>query len=71
MGMIKKNPKGVFTMCEQQGLLAGFAKIDMTPDYPVGLAGYSDAEKRIHEMVVERVYATCIALTEGEELILD
>ena len=57
-------------MCEQQGLLAGFAKIDVTPDYPVGMAGYSDAEKRIHEMVVERVYATCIALTEGEETIL-
>ena len=57
-------------MSENQQLLAGFAKIDMTPDYPVGLAGYSDAEKRIHEMVVEPVYATCIALTEGEETIL-
>jgi len=57
-------------MEENKQLLAGFAKIDMTPDYPVGLAGYSDAEKRIHQMVVEPVYATCIALTEGEETIL-
>ena len=53
-------------MCEQKGLMAGFAKIDMTPDYPVGLAGDSDAEKRIHEMVVEPVYATCIALRRME-----
>lgn len=57
-------------MSEQQGLLAGFAKIDVTPDYPVGLRGYSDDETRIHEMVVDRVYATCIALTDGEETIL-
>ena len=57
-------------MCEQQGLLVGFAKIDITPDYPVGLSGYSDAESRIHQMVVEPVYATCIALTEGEKTIL-
>jgi len=57
-------------MSEQQGLLAGFAKIDITPDYPVGMAGYSDAESRIHQMVVEPVYTTCIALTEGDETIL-
>ena len=57
-------------MCEQQGLLAGFGKVDVTPDYPVGLRGYSDDATRIHQMVVERVYVTCIALTDGEETIL-
>ena len=70
MTAVKKNLKEAFAMSEKQQLLAVFAKIDMTPDYPVGLAGYSDAEKRIHEMVVEPVYTTCIALTEGEETIL-
>ena len=57
-------------MCEKQELLAGFAKIDITPDYPVGLSGYSDAETRIFEMVVEPIFATCIALREGEQTIL-
>ena len=57
-------------MCENKQLLVGFAKIDITPDYPVGMAGYSDAESRIHQMVVEPVYTTCIALTEGDETIL-
>ena len=57
-------------MCEQPQLLAGFGKINITPDYPVGLRGYSTDATRIHEMVVDPVYATCIALTEGEETIL-
>ena len=54
----------------EAGLYAGFAKIDITPEYPVGLGGYSNAESRQHEGVVENVFITCIALTEGEETIL-
>ena len=57
-------------MCEQKGLLAGFAKIDITPDYPVGLGGYSNAETRRSTGVVDKIYATCIALTDGDETIL-
>lgn len=51
-------------------LQAGFAKIDITPDYPIGLGGYSNANVRISEGVEDRIYATCIALTEGEQTIL-
>lgn len=51
-------------------LLAGYAKIDITPDYPIGLGGYSNANVRISEAVEDRIYATCIALTEGEQTIL-
>lgn len=51
-------------------LQAGFAKLDITPDYQVGLGGYSNAESRRNEGVAARIYATCIALTEGEETIL-
>ena len=54
----------------QQGLLAGFGKVDMTPDYSVSLGGYGDELQRKHEMVAEPIYTTCIALTEGEETIL-
>jgi hypothetical protein len=57
-------------MCEEKGLLAGFGKVDVTPDYPTGLGGYSNAETRQHEGVVENIFTTCIALTDGEETIL-
>lgn len=54
----------------EAGLYAGFAKIDITPDYQIGIGGYSNAESRRSEMVEERIYTTCIALTDGDETIL-
>ena len=57
-------------MCEQIGLLAGFAKVDITPDYQVGLGGYSNAETRRNVGIADRIYTTCIALTDGDETIL-
>jgi len=55
----------------EQGLYAGFAKVDITPDYVVGLSGYSNPESRRNEDgIADRIYTTCIALTEGEETIL-
>jgi hypothetical protein len=57
-------------MCETKGLMAGFAKMDITPDYTVGLGGYSNAETRRNVGIAMPIYATCIALREGEETIL-
>ena len=54
----------------EAGLYAGFAKVDITPDYQIGIGGYSNAESRRSEMVEERIYTTCIALSDGEETIL-
>ena len=56
-------------MCEEKGLLAGFGKVDITPDYVTGLGGYGNAESRFHENVLERVFTTCVALSEGEETV--
>lgn len=53
-----------------EGLNIGYAKVDITPDYSVGISGYSDSETRISEGVEERIYATCIAATEDTETIL-
>ena len=52
------------------GLQAGFARVNITPDFSVGLGGYSDAETRRSEGFIDYIYITCIALTEGEETIL-
>lgn len=53
-----------------ESLHAGFAKVDITPDYPIGMAGYSNQETRISEAIEDRIYITCIALAEGEQTIL-
>lgn len=53
-----------------EGLQVGYAKINITPDYVVGLGGYSDAETRASQGFVDYIYSTCIAVTEGEETIL-
>ena len=51
-------------------LRVGFAKIDITPDYSVGLGGYADDHTRKNEKVIENIYTTCIAFNEGDETIL-
>ena len=52
------------------GLQVGYAKIDITPDYVVGLGGYSNSETRKSEGVAMPIYTTCIALKDGDETIL-
>ena len=53
-----------------EGLQIGYAKINVTPSYSVGLSGYSDAETRKSEGFITYIYATCIAATYGDETIL-
>ena len=55
---------------EYTGLQIGYSKLSITPDYPVGLGGYSDAETRTAEERVEDVYITCIAARSNGETIL-
>lgn len=42
---------------------------NITPDFSVGLGGYSNAETRRSTGFIDYIYATCIAMTEGEETI--
>ena len=52
------------------GLQIGYAKIDITPDFSVGLGGNSDMETRRSTGFADYIYITCIAATEGEETVL-
>jgi len=54
----------------EAGLYAGFGKVNITPDYQIGIGGYSNAESRRSEMVEEPIYTICVALTDGDETIL-
>lgn len=46
---------------EECSLLTGFAKVDYTPDFGVGLAGYGGDFDRRSTQVVAPVYITCVA----------
>ncbi len=52
-------------------LQIGFSKVDITPDFEVGLAGYSDATTRKNTSdPATQIYATCVAATSGEKTVL-
>ena len=53
-----------------KSLRVGFARQCITPDYTVGISGYGDAETRHSEGVVDDIYLTCIAVTDGDDTIL-
>lgn len=48
----------------------GYAKIDTTPEFPVPLGGYGLPEKRIHNNVLNPLYAICVAVNDGERTVL-
>ena len=52
------------------GLEAGYGRENITPDWPVGMAGYSDSETRKTKNVLDYIYVTCVAFREGETTIL-
>ena len=52
------------------GLQAGFAKVNITPDYSVGMSGFGNVRERRSRAVAEPIYATCIALREADNTVL-
>ena len=55
---------------EPATLKVGYAMQNVTPDYQVGLGGYSDAHTRVHTSVLDPVYVICVAATYGEDTVL-
>ena len=51
-------------------LQAGFARVDITPDYSAGLAGSGNSGTRRSEEVLDPISITCVALGDGEQTIL-
>lgn len=51
-------------------LQIGYGRANVTPDFSVGLGGYSNYETRRSEGFLDPLYITCIAATEGDETIL-
>lgn len=55
---------------KMEGLHVGYAKVDMTPNGATPLGGYGGDTNRLSNKVLDKVYATCIALTDGGETVL-
>ena len=55
---------------QKPALEAGFGRENITPSFPVGMGGYSDAETRKSGTVLDPIYTTCVAFKEGEKTIL-
>lgn len=53
-----------------EGLCVGFGRENVTPDFSVGIGGYSDNETRRSQGYLDYLYISCIAMTEGEQTIL-
>jgi len=51
-------------------LYAGFGRTDISPDNPTPLGGYGQSQNRMHNAVVDPLYATCIAFTDGDQTFL-
>ena len=51
-------------------LKAGYAKKDITPTYPVPLGGFGNTHQRIHDRVLDPIFAVCVAVSDGENTIL-
>lgn len=52
---------------KQGGLQAGFGRINITPQYPVVMGGYSG---RVSDNYLDYQYVTCIAVSDGNETVL-
>ena len=52
------------------GLHIGFGRANITPDFSVNLAGFSDDESRFSTGYIDPILITCIAVTEGEKTLL-
>lgn len=53
-----------------EGLQVGFGKVDVTPNFSVGLGGYADAETRRSDGVFSKIYMTCVAISEEDQTVL-
>jgi hypothetical protein len=52
------------------GLQAGYSRINITPSYSCGLAGYSDDDTRRSEGFRTYIYMTCVAVKSGADTVL-
>ena len=55
---------------EPVGFEAGFGRVDICPNSPIGMGGYGDSDTRLSGAIMDSIYATCVALRQGDTTFL-
>ena len=58
---------GAATTEANEEFLVGYARINITPDEPTGLAGHGNTDERKHKEVLDYIYLTCVAMTDSQD----
>lgn len=45
----------------------GYAREDITPDHSVGLGSYGNTSERLSKTVLDKIYLTCVAITDAQD----
>lgn len=53
-----------------EGLHAGFAQVDITPENGTPMSGYGHPLTKLSTGALHKLYATCLALSDGEDAVL-
>ncbi len=59
--------KGIY---DATGFAAGFGRVDISPTYPVSMGGYGNVSSRRSGAILDPLYATCVAISDGENTVL-
>lgn len=49
-----------------QKVFVGYSRVDITPEQYTNLGGHGQDDKRMCDKVLERIFATCVAITDAE-----
>jgi len=66
----EKEPESLDDVFERKGFSTGYARVDITPSMSVPLGGFYNAASRPSDLVKDRLYATCVAVSDGEKIAL-
>lgn len=58
------------TVFKKGVLYTGFGRVDITPTVSTPLGGYDSTDQRMSDVVLDKLYATCIAFTQDKETFL-
>jgi len=55
---------------ERSGFSTGYARVKITPTFSVPLGGFYNEEARYSEKVMDDLYVTCVAISDGDKIAL-
>jgi len=65
-----KEPESKDGVFERNGFSTGYARVDITPSNSVILGGFPNAHLRYSKRVADRLYVSCVAISDGEKIAL-